>query len=367
MSALMRSLFSGGETAYRETYWKEDREQARLVIFIVAIMVVMLAIVDYQFLGNSDEFLMFLAGRMTFLGVSIAVYSGIKQHIKIKQNDYAILFWACSLAVLTLAIDATRPNNFSGNIVLHGIMVLGSYSLIPNRLLFKIIPALAFTIFDMIILFFYKTEIPPPTLAIGIITLITVNVMGMATSLRLDAYRRNQHEAKIFETRNRMQLVELATTDSLTGVYNRRHFIGLGEIEFDRYKRFGHIFSFVVMDIDKFKSINDTYGHPFGDAVLQSFCTVLSSEKRSVDIIGRLGGDEFGIILPETSARDAAKVIQRIKRFCRQLGLNPLDEKFRITISVGLTAARPSDQSMEDLYHRADKGLYQNRLRNRKL
>jgi diguanylate cyclase (GGDEF)-like protein len=238
------------------------------------------------------------------------------------------------------------------------MMILGSYVLLPNRLIFKIIPAVIFTIGEMWILLFHKDGLSPETLAISAVAFTALNVIGIISAKRLETYQRKQYETRLLEDRSHLQLLGLATTDGLTGIFNRRHFLHAGEIEFDRYKRFGHVFSFVVIDINRFKSINDTYGHPTGDLVLQIFADILTKEKRSVDIIGRLGGDEFGIILPETSARDTAKALKRINQACRNLQLNFSGEKFQLTISAGVTTARPGDQSIDDLYRRADKSLY---------
>jgi diguanylate cyclase (GGDEF)-like protein len=174
----------------------------------------------------------------------------------------------------------------------------------------------------------------------------------------MENYQRKQYESRLLADQSHLQLLGLATTDSLTGIFNRRHFLELGEIEFDRYRRFGRIFSFIVIDINNFKAINDSYGHPTGDLVLQRFCAVLTKEKRSVDIVGRLGGDEFGMILPETSGRAAAKAILRIEQACLNLKWDLSDKTFQLTISAGLTVARPGDQSIDNLYRRADKSLY---------
>jgi diguanylate cyclase (GGDEF)-like protein len=354
----LKTPFDDTDTEFRESHRLEDLEQARAVITIVAVMVAAFSYVDLLFYKLTGMFYILVAVRVLFCVLSYVVGTGLKRHKKLHQIDLAIFFWTISLAILTLGVNLVRPSYFNDNILLHSVMILGTYVLLPNRFIFKIIPAIAFTIGEMWILIFYKDNPTLQGLFISAVAFTALNVIGILSARRQEFFQRKQYKARLLENGNRIQLLGLATTDSLTGIFNRRHFLELGEIEFDRYKRFGHIFSFVVIDINKFKSINDTYGHPIGDLVLQVFCDVLSREKRSVDIIGRLGGDEFGIILPETSSRDAAKAIQRINRACRNLKWDLSDKNFQMTISTGLTVARPGDQSIDDLYRRADKRLY---------
>jgi diguanylate cyclase (GGDEF)-like protein len=329
-----------------------------VVIVIVTVMVAAFAYVDYLFFKLTEMFYISAFARLIFCVISSVIFTSLKKYKKLQHIDYAILLWTLSLAVLTLGVNLVRPSNFSDNIPLHSMIILGSYILLPNRLIFKIIPATFFTIGEMWILIFHKEGITPQGLLVSAVAFISLNVIGILSARHQEIYQRKHYETRLLEDRSHMQLLGLATTDSLTGIFNRRHFLDVGEIEFDRYKRFGHVFSFVVIDINKFKSINDTYGHPTGDLVLQIFADILIKEKRSVDIIGRLGGDEFGIILPETSARDTAKALKRINRACRDLELEFSGEKFKITFSTGVTMSRRGDQSIDDLYRRADKSLY---------
>ena len=361
----IKSRFDNTDTKFRESRRLEDAEQARIVITIVGVVVFLFISVDYWFFKLSQIFFISLIARGLFCGISIAVYQCTRRCKKLQYIDYSILVWTLSLAALSLSLNLIRPSNFNDNILLHGMMIFGSYFVLPNRAIFKTIPAFVFTIGDMWILIFYKDGLTPQVLVASAIAFIALNIIGISAAIRVETNQRKQYESRLLQDRSHLQLLGLATTDSLTGIFNRRHFLDLGEIEFDRYKRFGHIFSFVEIDINNFKSINDTYGHPTGDLILQIFCEILTNEKRSIDIIGRLGGDEFGIILPETSARDTAKALQRINRACKNYPINLSNEEYRITISTGVTTARFGDQSIDDLYRRADKRLYAKKQRNK--
>jgi diguanylate cyclase (GGDEF)-like protein len=354
----LKTPFDDTDIGFRESHRLEDIKQARAVILIASILVAAFTYVDFLFFGLTERF--FISGfvRLIFFVYSVSVFICLKRYKKLQQIDYAIFFWMLSLAALALGVNLVRPRNFSENILLHSMVILGSYALLPNRFMFKLIPAIAFTTGELWLLIFSQNRFSSQEVLISAVVLISLNVIGIISARRLEIYQREQHRARMLEEWNRLQLLGLARTDSLTGIPNRRHFLELGEIEFDRYKRFGHVFSFIVIDINRFKSINDTYGHPTGDLVLQVFCEVLNSEKRSVDIIGRLGGDEFGVVLPETSGRAAAKAIKRIERACKNLKWDLPDKDFQLSISTGLTTAHPGDRSIDDLYRRADKRLY---------
>jgi len=154
-------------------------------------------------------------------------------------------------------------------------------------------------------------------------------------------------------------LVKLATTDPLTGLYNRRHFFDLAEMEIARSARYGHPLSCILFDIDFFKLINDSYGHLFGDRVLQAMVWRCRENIRRVDIFGRYGGDEFVILLPETGQRRSKQLTSRL---CNDFQERPLiieAHEIPITLSIGV-ASMPGDNhlALDTLLNRADQALY---------
>ena len=114
----------------------------------------------------------------------------------------------------------------------------------------------------------------------------------------------------------------------------------------------------MVIDADHFKNINDTYGHHAGDLALRSFSLVAMDHKRSQDTFGRLGGEEFGLLLPETNLEQALVVAHRIQQMWEQSPVNLDGELIYSTVSIGLAQASPEDKSLDDLLRRADKMLY---------
>ncbi|MCF7874876.1 MAG: GGDEF domain-containing protein [Candidatus Omnitrophica bacterium] len=154
------------------------------------------------------------------------------------------------------------------------------------------------------------------------------------------------------------RLQELSIRDYLTGMYNRRFFNQRVEEEFLRSKKLNNNLSFLMIDLDNFKKINDTYGHLVGDAVLKR-CTFLISEcVRQIDFVGRLGGEEFGVLLTDTDKAGAIMVSERICSRISQEKIKVFDEKLSVTASIGV-AAYPSNTIYLDLFTEiADKALY---------
>lgn len=131
------------------------------------------------------------------------------------------------------------------------------------------------------------------------------------------------------------------------------------EIEVDRAKRYGHHLAFVMIDIDHFKAVNDTYGHKTGDEVLKRITEIIKEEKRKYDIIGRYGGEEFGLILPETNKETAAEITNRIRRRIEQEVFTTSDGQLRVTISAGISEFKEDISSRGDnLIEKADDALY---------
>jgi diguanylate cyclase (GGDEF)-like protein len=154
------------------------------------------------------------------------------------------------------------------------------------------------------------------------------------------------------------KLKVLATVDDMTGLFNRRHFLSLAEIEWSRYQRHGRPMSLVLFDIDRFKSINDSFGHYAGDHVIMQIADICQQQKRKSDIIARFGGEEFLILLPETERAAAQRVAERLRRKVETSAFSVASNAINTTISVGVAQADPSMVSMFDLIKVADRALY---------
>lgn len=156
------------------------------------------------------------------------------------------------------------------------------------------------------------------------------------------------------------QLQELSITDGLTGLYNHRHLVHMLEIEYKRAIRYKRSFAFLMLDIDYFKEVNDNFGHPCGDSVLQEIAQILKDSVRSTDLVARYGGDEMAVILLETSQKMAMKVAHKLRRQIEGHAFYWENESFHVTVSIGVAGAL--EEGVEDwngLLNAADRVLYQ--------
>ncbi len=161
--------------------------------------------------------------------------------------------------------------------------------------------------------------------------------------------------------RRRMEsdLVRLATLDELTRLTNRRHFLELARREVERSRRYGSSLSLLMVDADHFKDVNDTHGHAGGDAVLRALAETGRRLLREADVLGRLGGEEFALLLPETELTQAVVVAERLRAAVGALRVAlPGGGSAAVTVSVGVAALGPGVESLDELMRRADSALY---------
>lgn len=151
-------------------------------------------------------------------------------------------------------------------------------------------------------------------------------------------------------------LERLAITDELTGVPNRRYFFEILRMQMALAKRYGFPIACLLMDIDHFKRVNDTYGHPTGDMVLKRLAQVISSTKREGELLARIGGEEFAICLFKTDALGAIHAAERIRRLVES---TDFPEGFKVTVSIGVSSF-PEDgvETIDDLLKTADEAMY---------
>jgi diguanylate cyclase (GGDEF)-like protein len=154
-------------------------------------------------------------------------------------------------------------------------------------------------------------------------------------------------------------LVEMNTKDNLTKIYNRKFLENQLDNEFKRFKRGQRPFSLIMLDIDFFKKINDTYGHLCGDYVLKSLASSISSKIRSTDTLARYGGEEFFCLLTETDIGSASHLAETLRKTVENETFTFQDIPVQLTISLGVTAMTPEVQSPEVLLRKADDALYE--------
>lgn len=158
--------------------------------------------------------------------------------------------------------------------------------------------------------------------------------------------------------RRNKKLLGMARKDELTGLYNRRYFREQSEVEIKRAIRYNYPLSFILIDLDFFKAINDNFGHKAGDTVLKKFSRLLIREIREIDLISRIGGEEFSIVLPRCDEKAAYEIAERLRLVASRESFLKEHPNTKITISVGVTSYKTQDTGVESLFERADKALY---------
>ncbi|GAP10830.1 protein containing diguanylate cyclase (GGDEF) domain [Bellilinea caldifistulae] len=199
----------------------------------------------------------------------------------------------------------------------------------------------------------------------------TLEVIHEVENARKDAeiYQlKNVALQKEIEERKKAQaaLERLATQDSLTGIANRRYFLEIASRLIEQACRYHRPVSLVMIDVDHFKEMNDTFGHKTGDKVLIQITRSMQAVLRKVDILGRYGGDEFVILLPETTPEGARRMTERLKQAVAQQPVTAGGVSIPITLSIGLASnVKEPDLSLDELLQRADRALYDSKMNGR--
>lgn len=185
--------------------------------------------------------------------------------------------------------------------------------------------------------------------------------------LRLLTTLANQVAVAVENARLYEETEQLAVTDGLTELFNHRYFQGFLDRELSRARRYTRPLSLIMIDLDRFKNINDTYGHQVGDQVLKRVAAALKSQARDVDLVARYGGEEFMVVLPETGKREAHALAERIRQAVGEQ-IHPLPDstgQFQVTISLGVASYPEDGAEKSELVDRVDKALYRSKTEGR--
>ena len=197
-----------------------------------------------------------------------------------------------------------------------------------------------------------ENRITRASLAFVFVALIIL-IFSWSFSLRI--WRKNTKKRREKEK----EIIHLSYHDQLTELFNRHYFMEAAEEEIERANRYDQNLSFVFMDIDKFKKVNDMYGHAAGDKVLQSVAQVIKDTTRKVDVPARMGGEEFGVLLPETDLEHAEQVAERLRKNMEQNSVECKEEIIQVTVSVGVTSFAEKVSTVDQMLDTADTALYE--------
>jgi diguanylate cyclase (GGDEF)-like protein len=353
------------EGDYRVFHLKNDITQSTLSISIATIsMLGMLRTDALLFAGRPDLFMKMALYRAGFILVSIVVIFAISKTTKVRIFDRLVLGWISFAVLSILLFNFTRPANYLTT-AFDIIVPFAIYALSPLKLFQNIMLAFAYSVGTLYIDHVFKFGVDPLTLSAATAAQFVVHALGLGSTLQIQSYRRKSFKAYMDEKDAKEMVAYMVNIDPLTKSLTRRHFFNMAQSEFQRFTRYRRPLSALVLDLDLFKNINDTYGHHAGDIVLRSFSLVAIEQKRVQDTFGRLGGEEFGLLLPETNLEQARVVAERIQKTWENSPVNMDGVPIRSTVSIGVAEAGEEDKSFEDLMRRADLMMYKAKERGK--
>ena len=346
------------EGDYRLFYLKDDSTQSILYICITIIGVLSMIRMDALFFKDQpDLFTWLMLFRGAFILISILVISVLWKTSQANVYDRLIVGWLSFTVLFLLLFNFTRPPNFTTTIF-DVIVIFAIYMFTPPEILYSLLLALGFSAGTIYIDQVYKAGIASLPITTVIIAQLIAHALGFVAGLKIQSYRRKSFKAYIQEKDARELAAYLANIDPLTKSLTRRHFFSMAGTEFSRSLRYHRSLSMLVLDADLFKNINDTYGHYTGDQVLRNLSLVILEQKRAQDMFGRLGGEEFALLLPETGLAQAKIVAERIQKTWEQTPSRVEGNLIRSTVSIGVAEVGTSDTSIGDVLRRADRMMY---------
>ncbi|MDW7748528.1 GGDEF domain-containing protein [Halomonas sp.] len=361
----------GREAIYRREIAPRVRLESGLALCVAALVFGMFAISDYHYTGVSTELYLLLAMRL------VVVVSCLVLAFLIGRNgDYNRRVWLHALPLWILAtgiilIIPLRPESLPTQVTAVVVATMAFYLLIPNLL-----PIVAIASLYLSLGFLAAAVVvadAPAVVALRIsLLLIMTNAVGFFALLRLEKLQRRQF-ALLQEERiqNRQmaeeishrksleaQLRRVAERDVLTGLDSRGHFMTRAEALLQRSQHDKAPFSLFMIDVDHFKAINDTWGHSQGDRVLAAIAETCKRSLRPQDVIGRFGGEEFIVALPETHLKDAQMVAERLQQKVAELPVMEEMPEHRLTVTIGIAGVLDEETDLDALIQQADRALY---------
>jgi diguanylate cyclase (GGDEF)-like protein len=359
------------ELAFQKHMQDVINRQFRAVLLVWGALLLLFAVPDWTALGPTPPFYHLLAYRLIIALALLAVVITIRP-----RTDFFTI--SNVIAVIVVAGFSGfmmeffyRPDIVVWTVGVIMIQIMGLFMFVPIRFSLAFAGGLYGVVITMSTRWTMGTS---GANLIGLFFLLMLPfVLGAATALRLNFLQRRQFallsqtekinrelEKEISRRRElELELKEMAATDPLTGLYNRREYEILFRHEIERARRFDAPLSVCIADLDHFKDVNDTYGHEAGDEVLRRAADLIRKNVRTMDIIGRLGGEEFIILLPEAAGADAVVVGNRILEALASTDIDVGAAAVRITVTIGIAQLLPDDHDLNAVIQRADAALYQ--------
>lgn len=302
-----------------------------------------------------------IAGFLVLIpAINITLYIIFRTGLNLKFRDPSLTIIQMCAAILVTMYGMYFANESRGVLLLVYILILifGIYKLNTRSFLYVSAFTLVTYGIDIALLNYFRSD--TVNLNIEYLQFLVLSMVLVAFSIiggHISSLRRNLRISRTELEKSLTIIKEMSIRDDLTGVYNRRHLMELLEHEYHRISRGGAHFSVAMLDIDHFKSVNDTHGHLTGDEVLKAVSDVIRNSLRSADFCGRYGGEEFLLVMTQTNINGALLCAERIRSTIEQSRFTSLGPNFRVTVSLGVTEFT-GKEDIPTMIARADKALY---------
>ncbi|MEL0166888.1 MAG: GGDEF domain-containing protein [Pseudomonadaceae bacterium] len=359
------------EHAFRKHSEVESARSLRRALLVWAAMVVLFGLIDYPVLGHGYDFQLLFGWRLATASLLLLLYWRLRRNPSLVSDGYAATAAEVFGSVLFFMLYFLRHDMVSWVIGVVAIALLALFMFIPNRVYLSLLAA-AFLSGGMMVCVAARGMGTDKVIGLGFILALPTAV-GFFTALRWQLAQRRQYALlmQVISSNRELQdeikrrealeaeLKRQATTDPLTGLFNRRQYEMLFQRERERCARLGQEMTLCVMDLDHFKRVNDQHGHDAGDAVLKHVAQHLSCALRHSDIVGRFGGEEFILILPDTGLEQAVSVLNRLREELAQTPVPVRGQLLPVSATFGVTMVQPDDTDLEVTIRRADVALYE--------
>lgn len=366
------------ETAYLLDNQHVLARQSRMALLIWAVLVILFAFPDYHALGATPGFTLMLTMRI----LTAVILGGFAWMVTRRPILATQARWISAIEVgaisMFLCIYVVRPELAAWTVTLTLIMLISLFIFVPNRVPAVLGVSLYMAAGTIGMVHYINPKTPAELFGLAILLMVPI-LVGWGAALRTQVLQRKQYSmwrkaehyneilSREVEERARLQdaLMLQATTDPLTGLNNRRQYERLFSQELARAERKNQELALCIIDLDHFKKVNDTWGHSAGDTVLKTVADLCRDNFRNIDIIGRLGGEEFVVLLPDTDLRTAEHIANR---FIKALADTPIligERSIQLTATAGVVARLPDETSLESLVQRADAAMYRGKALGR--
>ncbi|NIC04861.1 GGDEF domain-containing protein [Halomonas sp. DX6] len=359
------------ESMYRRIIKTRARFESCLSLILASLVFGMFAITDYQLLGFTKEYYLLVAMRIVVVSLCILLAFIIG-----RWGNYFRRIWLHALPLWIFAtgiilIVPLRPDSLATQVTAVVVATMAFFLLIPNLLTVVTFASLYLSIGFLAAAVLFADISPVVTLRLALLLVMT-NIVGFCALLRLENLQRkqfgllqkersqNHHLLKEIALRKDLeaQLRMVAERDALTGLNSRSHFMKRAKALLQRSRLEKKPFSLFMIDVDHFKNINDTWGHTHGDWVLTKIAEACMQSLRPTDVIGRFGGEEFMVALPDTGPDNAQIVAERLKKKVAELPLKEGMSEMRLSVTIGIALANSEEADLDSLITRADQSLY---------